>query len=163
MDVSALNLGMIAAYYCVQYTTVELFASSVAAKSRIPALVEVVASASELASLPTRRHERPVLERLAAHAPQKLPGGAAVGEPHVKANLLLQAHFSRTPLNAELAADRDAAVVAATTLLQALVDVVSSSGWLAPALHAMELSQMVVQGLWHDDPPPLQVPPAPDW
>ena len=60
--------------------------------------------------------------------------------------------------SADLRADRDAAVEASVALLQALVDVVSSNGWLAPALHAMELSQMVVQGLWHDDPPPLQVP-----
>ncbi|KAH8081708.1 hypothetical protein JL720_8831 [Aureococcus anophagefferens] len=117
MDLSALNLGMIAAYYCVKYTTVELFASSVAKKSKIPALLEVA-----------------------------------------KANLLLQSHFSRVPLSAELRADRDGAVAASITLLQALVDVVSSNGWLAPALHAMELCQMVVQGLWHDDPSLLQIP-----
>ena len=31
-------------------------------------------------------------------------------------------------------------------------------GWLAPALCAMELSQMVVQGLWDKDPILLQLP-----
>ena len=43
-------------------------------------------------------------------------------------------------------------------LLQAIVDVISSSGWLAPALAAMELSQMVAQGLWDKDSALMQLP-----
>jgi pre-mRNA-splicing helicase BRR2 len=46
----------------------------------------------------------------------------------------------------------------ATRLLQAIVDVISSSGWLAPALAAMELSQMCVQGMWDRDSALLQLP-----
>jgi hypothetical protein len=43
-------------------------------------------------------------------------------------------------------------------LLQAMVDVVSSSGWLAPALACMELAQMTTQALWDKDPPLMQLP-----
>lgn len=43
-------------------------------------------------------------------------------------------------------------------LLQAIVDVVASSGWLHPALAAMEMCQMVVQGQWEKDSPLLQLP-----
>jgi len=46
----------------------------------------------------------------------------------------------------------------ATRLLQATVDVISSSGWLAPALATMELSQMCVQGVWDRDSALLQLP-----
>ena len=42
--------------------------------------------------------------------------------------------------------------------LQAVVDVVASSGWLHPALAAMEMCQMVVQGQWEKDSPLLQLP-----
>jgi hypothetical protein len=38
------------------------------------------------------------------------------------------------------------------------VDVVASSGWLHPALAAMEMCQMVVQGQWEKDSPLLQLP-----
>jgi hypothetical protein len=42
--------------------------------------------------------------------------------------------------------------------LQATVDVISSSGWLNPALAAMELSQMVTQALWDRDSVLMQLP-----
>lgn len=45
-----------------------------------------------------------------------------------------------------------------TVHLQAIVDVVASSGWLHPALAAMEMCQMVVQGQWEKDSPLLQLP-----
>ena len=35
MNLSALNLGMISAYYYLQYTTIELFANSVTAKTKL--------------------------------------------------------------------------------------------------------------------------------
>ncbi len=38
------------------------------------------------------------------------------------------------------------------------MDVVASSGWLHPALAAMEMCQMVVQGQWEKDSPLLQLP-----
>lgn len=38
------------------------------------------------------------------------------------------------------------------------MDVLSSSGWLNPALAAMEMSQMVTQGMWDRDSLLLQLP-----
>ena len=39
-----------------------------------------------------------------------------------------------------------------------MVDVLSSSGWLSPALATMELCQMCVQGMWDRDSALLQLP-----
>ena len=39
----------------------------------------------------------------------------------------------------------------AIRLIQACVDVLSSNGWLSPALAAMELAQMTTQALWNKD------------
>lgn len=39
----------------------------------------------------------------------------------------------------------------AIRLIQACVDVLSSNGWLSPALTAMELAQMVTQAMWSKD------------
>lgn len=46
----------------------------------------------------------------------------------------------------------------ATRLLQACVDVITSSSWLKPAIEAMDMSQMVVQAMWASDPVLLQLP-----
>jgi len=57
-----------------------------------------------------------------------------------------------------MAADQRSVVQESVRLLQAAVDVIASSGWLSPALAAMEMSQMVTQALWERDPPLLQLP-----
>jgi hypothetical protein len=57
-----------------------------------------------------------------------------------------QAHFSRLPLTADVLGDQHAILPDATRLVQALVDVIASQGWLTPALAAMECAQMLTQG-----------------
>mmetsp|Transcript_28044 Transcript_28044/g.66662 ORF Transcript_28044/g.66662 Transcript_28044/m.66662 type:complete len:2150 (+) Transcript_28044:160-6609(+) len=156
-DVSALNLGMIAAYYYIRYTTIELFNSSLNEKTKIKGIIEILTSASEFDNLPMRHGEEKALRQLAAHVP--LTNDAMkYTDPHTKAFLLLQAHLSRMPLAGELAMDQKAVLREALRLVQAMVDVMSSSGWLKPALAAMEVSQMVVQALWDSSPNLMQLP-----
>lgn len=46
----------------------------------------------------------------------------------------------------------------AIRLIQACVDVLSSNGWLSPALAAMELAQMATQAMWSKDSYLKQLP-----
>ena len=79
-------------------------------------------------------------------------------DSRVKVNVLLQAHFSRHRLPQELQSDQREILVKVPRLVQALVDVISSNGWLKPALAAMEFSQMITQALWDRDSSLLQIP-----
>lgn len=117
--------------------------------------------------------------------PHKLTGtgGGAprYNDPHTKANLLLQAHLSRLQLGAELQQDTEIVLskvnllscylrcmlyveniilifLQAIRLIQACVDVLSSNGWLSPAVAAMELAQMVTQAMWAKDSYLKQLP-----
>ncbi|CAH2100629.1 unnamed protein product [Euphydryas editha] len=162
MDVQPLNLGMIASYYYINYTTIELFSLSLTSKTKIRGLLEIISSAAEYSDLCIRHREENIIKTLAAKVPHK-PAPAAGGavrynEPHVKAHVLLQAHLSRAQLPAELQADTALVLTKAIRLIQACVDVVSSSGWLSPAVAAMELAQMVTQAMWAKDSYLRQLP-----
>jgi len=157
-DVSPLNLGMIAAYYYIQYTTIELMASSVTSKTKIRGIMEIVSAATEFSSLMVRQGEEKSLAIMAKSLPHPLPSAAQLNDPNTKALVLLQCHFSRRSLSSDLRVDQKKIVGESVTLIQAIVDVISSNGWLKPALSAMELSQMVVQALWNKDHVLMQIP-----
>ena len=53
-DLDPLNLGMIAAYYYIAYTTIELFASSLKAGTKLKGALEILSWASEFDELPMR-------------------------------------------------------------------------------------------------------------
>ncbi|KAG6608665.1 DExH-box ATP-dependent RNA helicase DExH12, partial [Cucurbita argyrosperma subsp. sororia] len=157
MDLSPSNLGMIASYYYISYTTIERFSSSLTGKTKMKGLLEILASASEYALLPIRPGEEELIRRLINHQRFSFENPKCT-DPHVKANALLQAHFSRQSVGGNLAIDQREVVISASRLLQAMVDVISSNGWLSLALLAMEVSQMVTQGLWERDSMLLQLP-----
>uniref|UniRef100_A0A3Q2ZMJ6 U5 small nuclear ribonucleoprotein 200 kDa helicase n=1 Tax=Kryptolebias marmoratus TaxID=37003 RepID=A0A3Q2ZMJ6_KRYMA len=157
MDVAPLNLGMIAAYYYINYTTIELFSMSLNAKTKIRGLIEIISNAAEYKNIPIRHHEDTLLRQLAQKVPHKL-NNPKFNDPHVKTNLLLQAHLSRMQLSAELLSDTEDILSKAIRLIQACVDVLSSNGWLSPALAAMELAQMVTQAMWSKDSYLKQLP-----
>uniref|UniRef100_A0A665VDX8 Activating signal cointegrator 1 complex subunit 3 n=1 Tax=Echeneis naucrates TaxID=173247 RepID=A0A665VDX8_ECHNA len=147
MDVAPLNLGMIAAYYYINYTTIGLL-DTLQLSTKIRGLIEIISNAAEYKNIPIRHHEDALLRQLAQKVPHKL-NNPKFNDPHVKTNLLLQAHLSRMHLCWCLQAIR---------LIQACVDVLSSNGWLSPALAAMELAQMVTQAMWSKDSYLKQLP-----
>jgi pre-mRNA-splicing helicase BRR2 len=157
MDVSALNLGMIAAYYYIQYTTIELFNESLSKTTKMRGLIEIISHATEFESLAIRQKEDDILAKLAAHLPVKI-SKPDYHSTATKVNILLQSYFSRRVLSPDLAEDQNLVLRTAPRLLQALVDVISSNGWLNPAIAAMELSQMIVQAMWDSDSPLKQLP-----
>uniref|UniRef100_A0A452IEJ5 Activating signal cointegrator 1 complex subunit 3 n=1 Tax=Gopherus agassizii TaxID=38772 RepID=A0A452IEJ5_9SAUR len=148
MDVAPLNLGMIAAYYYINYTTIGK------GPTKVRGLIEIISNAAEYENIPIRHHEDNLLRQ---KVPHKL-NNPKFNDPHVKTNLLLQAHLSRMQLSAELQSDTEEILSKAIRLIQACVDVLSSNGWLSPALAAMELAQMVTQAMWSKDSYLKQLP-----
>lgn len=74
MDTLALNLGMIAAYYYINYTTIELFSLSLNSKTKIRGLLEIISSAAEYEDVVVRHHEDTLMRNLAQRLPNKLTG-----------------------------------------------------------------------------------------
>ncbi|KAK2464127.1 hypothetical protein APHAL10511_003875 [Amanita phalloides] len=120
---------MIAAYYNISYVTVEVYTLSLKERTKLKGLLEVVSSSAEIETIPIRRHEE----------------------------ALLQAHFSRIQLPADLAADQVLVLEKVLNLLSARADVMSSNAWLN-ALGTMDLSQICVQAMWETDSPLKQNP-----
>lgn len=158
VDLSPLNLGMIAAYYSIHYTTIEVFSRALTANMKIKGLLELISSASEFSAIPVRHREPKLLEALAQRLPFKFKGTARFNNPEVKTNILLQTHFARLQLPAELQYDQVWVLRKVLRLVQACVDVLSSSAWLESALAAMELSQMITQAQFSSDPILKQLP-----
>ncbi|KAF5190431.1 U5 small nuclear ribonucleoprotein helicase, partial [Thalictrum thalictroides] len=137
MDLSPLNLGMIASYYYISYTTIERFSSLSNPKTKMNNLLEILSSASEYAQIPIRPGEEELIRTF---------------------NQPPETHFSRYTVKGNLAADQREVLLSASRLLQAMVDVISSSRLLSLALLTMEVIQMVTQGMWERDSMLLQLP-----
>ncbi|CBZ54476.1 RNA helicase-related protein required for pre-mRNA splicing, related [Neospora caninum Liverpool] len=148
VDLQPLNLGLVAAFYYVKVDTIELFNRSLTPTCKRRALLEILAASSEFSSLPLRPGEEGTLKGLAQRLGVRLPSNSEdLNKPSTKALILLYAHFNRTPLPSDLIADQKILLEPTIRLLHALVDVISSNGWLVPALSAMEICQAVVQAM----------------
>uniref|UniRef100_A0A8R7V0V4 RNA helicase n=2 Tax=Triticum urartu TaxID=4572 RepID=A0A8R7V0V4_TRIUA len=122
-----LNLGLIASYYYISYKTIERFSSMITQKTKIKGLLEILASVSEYAELPSCRGEEESIETLVRH--QRFSAENSKNDDvHIKANALLQAHFSRQTVVGNLAADQREILLPAPRLIKSLVDVISSNG-----------------------------------
>jgi len=79
--------------------------------------------------------------------------------PHIKTNLVLQAHFSSIKFwIPDFWTDLKSVLDQAVRILQAMVDVTADGGWLWTTLKTIELSQMVMQGQWSTDSTLKQLP-----
>jgi len=154
--VTPLHPAMIAAYYNISFITMQTFLLSLTGRTKLKGLLEIVTSATEFELIQVRRHEDRVLRRIYDNVPVKM-SEPNYESPHFKAFALVQAHFSRMQLPADLAKDQELVLSRILNLLSGCVDVLSSEGHLN-AMNAMEMSQMVVQAMWDRDSPLKQTP-----
>lgn len=70
---------------------------------------------------------------------------------------LLQAHFSRVELPIDFQNDLKEILEKAVPLINVIVDILSANGYLN-ATTAMDLTQMLIQGVWDVDNPLRQIP-----
>jgi pre-mRNA-splicing helicase BRR2 len=149
-----------------------LLSLSLKPKTKLRAIIEIISNATEFASLQIRHKEEITLKKLADRLQGQMKN-QKWNSPHVKVknsnifyfinsniqvNLLIHAHLSRIQLTAELSKDTDWVVMKAIKLVQACVDVISSNGWLSPAIHAMELAQMLTQAMYSNESYMKQLP-----
>lgn len=152
-----LNLGMISSYYYIKCSTIGLFQEALKENFKMKQILEILCAAAEFETIPIRHGEDKMLRQLSTEITHKIEK-PKFNEPDTKANILLQAHFSRIPLSSDFIYDQKIILEKAIKLLPALVDVISSSGWLKPAILSMHLSQMIVQSMWITDSTLYQLP-----
>ncbi|ODQ78795.1 hypothetical protein BABINDRAFT_167978 [Babjeviella inositovora NRRL Y-12698] len=162
-EITPLNGSMIAAYYNISFVTMQTFALSLSAKSKMKSIMEIVTAAAEFEMLPIRSHESDILHRIHNRLPVKHSSlredssKLIYQSSSVKAFILLQAHFLRMNLPPDLVSDQKFVLQRVLQLLYAAVDILSGEGFLN-AMNAIDLCQMVVQAIWDTTQPLLQVP-----
>lgn len=145
-NITSGNLGKIAAYYNIRHTTIQVFDDYLNENRKMKHLLEIISAAEEFENLPIRDSDEGQLQAIVDYLEYKVdPVEGIYCVPNVKTNILLQCHFLRRPLSIDLSLDQKEILETSLKLVHAMVDIISTSEWLTPALLAMELSQMIVQ------------------
>ncbi|KAK6153447.1 hypothetical protein DH2020_013086 [Rehmannia glutinosa] len=158
--VEPMMLGSIASQYYLKYTTLSMFASNIEADTSLEVFLHILSGASEYDELPVRHNEENHNAELSSKV-RYMVDKNLLDDPHVKANLLFQAHFSRVELPiTDYVTDLKSVLDQSIRIIQAMIDLCANSGWLSSTLTCMHLLQMVMQGLWFDNDSPLWMLPC---
>ena len=112
----------------------------------IDKLIDILSKAQEFAGLPVRHNEDILNEALTHLVPLKVPKHD-LENPHVKANLLLQAHFDRCPMPiTDFITDSKSVLDQSIRVLQGMIDVAAHRGYLNTVINCIHLLQMLIQG-----------------
>ncbi|KAJ0048161.1 hypothetical protein Pint_16233 [Pistacia integerrima] len=159
-SVEPIMLGSIASQYYLSYMTVSMFGSNIGPDTSLEVFLHILSGASEYDELPVRHNEENYNEALSQrvrHAVDK----HRLDDPHVKTNLLFQAHFSQLELPiSDYATDLKSVLDQSIRIIQAMIDICANSGWLSSSITCMHLLQMVMQGLWFDQDSALRMLPC---
>ncbi|KAL2935463.1 DExH-box ATP-dependent RNA helicase DExH14 [Bienertia sinuspersici] len=159
-SVEPMILGTIASQYYLSYLTVSMFGSNFGPSLSLEVLLHILSAASEYDELPVRHNEENHNATLAEKVPYKVDKNR-LDDPHVKANLLFQAHFSQLEMPiSDYVTDLKSVLDQSIRIIQAMIDICANSGWLSSTVTCMHLMQMVMQGLWFDSDSALQMLPC---
>lgn len=161
-DVDSTPLGKIMSYYYLAHRTIRHLLSNAKPNATFAAALSWMCSATEYDELPVRHNEDLINAELSAALPLRAEDampGLPMWDPHVKAFLLLQAHFSRIDLPiTDYVGDQTSVLDQAIRILQASIDVLTELGFHSSCSMMMTLLQCVKSARWPEDGPLALLP-----
>ncbi|KAI5711773.1 hypothetical protein M8J75_003022 [Diaphorina citri] len=158
-SVAPTSMGRIASYYYLSHSTMLTYQQLLKPDLNLAELLAVMCSSYEYSLLPVRHNEEHLNEALCKQCPLPIDP-MTFDSANMKAFILLQAHFSRLDLSeyTDYLTDLKSVLDQSIRIIQALIDVTAEYGWLSCAISLQHLMQMIIQALWLQDSPLLQLP-----
>ena len=154
-DVDCMPFGKIMSYYYLSHLTIRHLLGAAHGAATFADALAWMCNATEYNDLPVRHNEDLINVELSKALPlpaEKL--GLPMWDPHVKAFLLLQAHFSRIDLPiSDYVGDQMSVLDQCIRIIQASIDVLAELGYISSVLQMMTLLQCVKSARWPEDAP----------
>lgn len=154
-DIDSTPLGKIMSYYYLAHKTIRMLLQHAKPTATFEDVLSWMCRATEYDELPVRHNEDLINAELSNNLPLKADAlGLPMWDPHVKAFLLLQAHFSRVDLPiSDYVGDQNSVLDQAIRIIQAGIDVLTELGHAQSCKTMMTLLQCVKSARWPDDGP----------
>uniref|UniRef100_A0A183BX03 Activating signal cointegrator 1 complex subunit 3 n=1 Tax=Globodera pallida TaxID=36090 RepID=A0A183BX03_GLOPA len=150
-------LGRIASKYYLQHLTMRHFKAHIHGAMSVEELLQCLADCPEYEEIPVRHNEDQINSEIQSFLPIKL-ASSDWGSPHVKTNLLYQAHFSRMKLPVDYITDQRSIIESCIRIIQAMFDTCLEFALLDTAINVLVLLQQIYQARWYSDHPLLCLP-----
>lgn len=148
--VTSTAIGRLASFYYLSHETMQYMNTALGPEIPTSGLIQILANAKEFYGLPVRHNEDVLNEALTHLVPVKV-AKHDLENPHVKANLLIQAHLQRCPLPiTDYFTDTKSVLDQSIRVLQGMIDVAAHHGHFTTTVNLIHLMQMIVQGRWLD-------------
>jgi len=157
-SLSSTLLGYLTSFYYISYKTAYGFEMTLKQGLMINSLIEILSDAEEFSQLPVRHNEEDLNEALAKLCPLEVDH-THLDSPHIKTNLLLQAHLSRLELPiSDYVTDSKLVLDNCFRIILFMIDISAEKGFLDTTINLIVLSQMIMQGVWLNDSSLLSLP-----
>ncbi|CBY00034.1 similar to activating signal cointegrator 1 complex subunit 3 [Plenodomus lingam JN3] len=152
-EVDPTPLGKIMSYYYLSHKTIRYLVKNVKRNATFADVLAWISHATEYDELPVRHNEDLINVELSKALPiQADDFGLPMWDPHVKAFLLLQAHFSRIDLPiSDYVGDLNSVLDQSIRIVQASIDVLTELGYFSSCEAMISLLQAIKSARWPTD------------
>ncbi|KAK4697758.1 antiviral helicase SLH1, partial [Lecanoromycetidae sp. Uapishka_2] len=159
-DVDSTPLGKIMSYYYLSHKTVRHLIKHAQRDATFEDVLSWMCGAIEFDELPVRHNEDLINAELSKNLPLNADAlGLPMWDPHVKAFLLLQSHFSRIDLPiSDYVGDQNSVLDQSIRIVQASIDVLTELSYLSSCTMMITLLQCIKSARWPDDGPLALLP-----
>ncbi|KAJ5056834.1 activating signal cointegrator 1 complex subunit 3 [Bipolaris maydis] len=154
-EVDPTPLGKIMSYYYLSHKTIRYLVQNVKRDATFAEALAWISHATEYDELPVRHNEDLINMELSKALPISADDfGLPMWDPHVKAFLLLQAHFSRIDLPiSDYVGDQNSVLDQSIRIVQATIDVLTELGYRSSCETVISILQAIKSARWPNDGP----------